>query len=267
MKESSKEKIKEILFCIVFILSCLTTDSDKLPLNYSSESIEFIILKFFLIILSLFIVTYINKNNVEFIAEFVKPTILIITVLLIIDFYTVHISGSQFLYRVWWIAYIIVAGTVVFITLSIYKPRNYELFYYNFWKSLTPLYLFSLYLCFIRKPFTGLSTNFKLGQGTFIYMKVILTGNCHGFEAYLLLFGNLIILLPLPFILSAFFKKIKPCQLALTGFAAPFIIEGYQYFLKCGNVDIDDVVLNWLGYFIGFGIYLIIKKRLLTKSE
>ncbi|MBR7061108.1 MAG: VanZ family protein, partial [Eubacterium sp.] len=158
-------------------------------------------------------------------------------------------------------------AATVFLAATIMKPKEYKEFFYDFWLGFTPIYLFAIYISFIRTPFTKLSVNMKLGQGTFLMLKAIIKNPRIDFEPYLIFFGNLIIFLPLPFILSAVLKKIKPYQLALTGFAAPFLVEGYQFFLKCGDVDIDDIVLNWLGYFIGLGLYLIIKKRLLTKSE
>ena len=265
--ETEKAKASKIMFALVFILSCLTMNSSEFNGYNGSHGTAFMFFKFAMIIVFVIWASLENLKNTEFISKTVNITLLVITPILIFDYYVTQISGNQFLYRVWWIAYIITASAAVFLTLTAFKAEEYNKFYYSFWKCFTPLYTFTLYIGFLRTPNTGFSYNLKPGNGTFLMLKAILKKPNIDFEPYLLFFGNIIIFLPLPFIISAFFKKIKPYQLALIGFAAPFIVEGYQFFLKCGDVDVDDVILNWLGYFIGMGIYLIIKKRLLTESE
>ena len=266
LSKFDKTKASKLLFALVFPLSCLTMNSSEFKGYNGSHGTAFMFLKFAAIILFTIWASLENINNTEFVSKTVKTVLLVITPILIFDYYVTQFSGNQFLYRVWWIAYIITASLTVFLTFTLFKVKNYKLFYNDFWKSFTPLYAFTLFIGFLRTPKTGLSINFKLGQGTFLMLKAILKNPNINFEPYLLFFGNIIIFLPLPFILSAFFKKIKPYQLALIGFAAPFIAEGYQYFLKCGDVDVDDVILNWLGFFIGMAVQQIIKKRLLEKE-
>ena len=262
----TKNRFKEIIFAIVFILSCFTMNSDHLKGYCGTQKTSYIFMRFALIIFFLFVITLMNKKNIDFISKFVPITTVCITALLIFDYYITQFSGSIFLFKIWWISYIMVANATVFLTLTVFKTDNYKNFYYNFWYGFTPIYVFTLIICFLRTPYEKLTTNFRLGNGTFLMLKSILNHN-KSFEPYLLFIGNIIIFLPLPFVLSAIIKKIKPYQLALIGFAAPFIVEGYQYIFKCGDVDIDDIVLNWLGFFIGFLIQRIINKRLLTKSE
>lgn len=262
-----KTKANKILFALVFVLSCLTMNSSEFKGYNGSHGTPFMFFKFFILIIFVTWATLENLKNVEFLTKTVSLTILIITPILVFDYYVTQISGNQFLYRVWWIAYIMVASATVFLSLTVFKAKNYNSFYNAFWKSFTPIYLFTLFICFLRYPGYGRTTNFRLFNGTFLMLKAIIRNPGINFEPYLLFFGNIIIFLPLPFIISAFIKRIKPYQLALIGIATPFIVEGYQYIFKCGDVDIDDVVLNWLGYFIGTGTYLIIKKRLLTNSE
>jgi glycopeptide antibiotics resistance protein len=267
LSKIDKTKASKILFALVFILSCLTMNSSEFKgYNGSCHGTAFMFFKFAMIIIFVSWATLENLNNVEYITKTVSITLLTITPILIFDYYVTQISGNQLLYRVWWIAYIMTAGITVFLTLTIFKANNFKYFYYVFWKSFTPLYFFTLIIEFLRKPGVGLTTNYKLFNGTFIMLKAIIKNPNINFEPYLLFFGNIIIFIPLPLILSAFLKKIKPYQLILIGLAVPFIVEGYQYVFKCGDVDIDDIVLNWFGYFIGMILYLIIKKRLLEKE-
>ena len=267
MPKVNNTKLNKVLFAVAFTLSCLTMNSDSFKLYLGPHSIWFILWRFFLIIGVLSVITLQIPNETDYLSKTVQRVLLIITPILIFDYYVTQISGSLFLFKAWWIAYIMVAGLTVFAVLTVVKAKNYKLFYNRFWHSFTPLYIFTLIIGFLRTPNTNLTTNFKLGQGTFLLLKAIIRNPNIDFEPYLLFIGNVIIFLPLPFIISSFIKKIKPYQLVLIGLIVPFIAEGYQYFLKCGDVDIDDIVLNWLGYFIGFIIYLIIKKRLLKDSE
>lgn len=267
LSKIDKTKASKILFALVFILSCLTMNSSELNGYNGNHSTLFLFIKFALIIVFLIFVSLINRGNTDFVTKSVCLTLLIVTPVLIFDYYVTKISGIQFLYRVCWIAYIMVAAATVFLVLTMIKPKNYKNFYYSFFRSFSPLYMFTLYIGFLRKPNTGFSYNFKLGKGTFPLLLYIIKYPKANFEYYLIFFGNIIIFFPLPFILSAVFTKMKTYQAVLIGMAAPFIVEGYQYLFKCGNVDIDDVVLNWLGFFIGLAIQQIIKKRLLTENE
>ena len=264
--EIFKTKASKILFALVFVLSCLTMNSSEFKGYNGSHSTAFMFLKFALIILFVLIFSYLNLKNTEYVSKVVCITLLIITPLLIFDYYVTQFSGNQFLFRVWWIAYIMVASATVFLTFTVNKAENYKKFYYPFCKCFTPIYVFTLYIGFLRTPNTRFTYNYRLGHGTFLMLKAIIKKPNIDFEPYLLFFGNIIIFLPLPFIISAFLRKIKTYQLVLIGFAAPFLAEGYQFVFKCGDVDIDDIILNWLGYFIGMGIYLLIEKRLLKKE-
>ncbi len=266
LSKIDKTKASKILFALVFVLSCLTMNSNRLHGYNGAYSKPFTITKFILIVVCVFWVTRLNINSINYISKFVKYTLWIITPIVCFDYYVTHISGSQFLISVWWIGYILIAALSVFTAVTLLKPKNYKSFYYDFWIGLTPIYVFILIICFLRMPADNLTTNFRLGHGTFLMLKAIINNPGVDSEAYIIFIGNIVIFIPLAFILSAFFKKIKPYQLVLIGLAVPFIVEGYQYIFKCGDVDIDDIVLNWFGYFIGMILYLIIKKRLLEKE-
>lgn len=153
------------------------------------------------------------------------------------------------------------AGVFTAVTISSDKT-NYKAFYRRFWIGFTPIYVYTFALCFARTPFVGnSSTNIKLGDGTFRMLYAFIGNLNVDFEAPLIFFGNLLILIPLAFILNAIFKKLKTTHIAIIGTITPFIIEGYQYIFKCGDVDIDDIVLNLLGFYIGLIAMNIISKK------
>jgi glycopeptide antibiotics resistance protein len=70
------------------------------------------------------------------------------------------------------------------------------------------------------------------------------------FEAPLIFFGNL----------SAVSNKLTPPKIMIIGFITPFLAEGYQFIFKCGQVDVDDIVLNFGGFMIAYLVYILIYK-------
>ena len=264
--DNDKAKANRFLFALAFVFSCLTMNSNYLPGYYAQKSTFLVILRFVLIFVFMFAITLLNRKDSIFISKFVPITTLIITALLIFDRRVTQISGNQFLYGALWIAYIATANITVLLALAVSKASDYEKILRNTWMGLTLLYFYTLKICFLRKPGTSLSINLKLFNGTFPLLKHIINHPGTDFEYYMIFFGNIVIFFPLAFIVYAIFNNIKSYQLMLIGLAAPFLVEGYQYIFKCGNVDIDDVILNWTGFFIGFIILQIIKKRLLENE-
>lgn len=256
----------KIFFIITFLLSCLTMNSDKLFGYLKNQGTVFIIIKLALVFILVFTAGLINQKNIDFITKFEPKAVTVVTIFLIFDYYVTQLSGSKFLYRVWWIAAVFIAQGALFLALSIVNNNKdkYKNFYKHFWYGFTPLYIFTLLICFLRNPFHGgRTTNIIPFQGTFPMLRAFINDINVSSEAPLIFFGNLMIFIPLPFILFSFMKKAKPVHIALIGFVTPILIEGYQYIFSCGDVDIDDLILNWAGFFAGFAMQRIIHKKLL----
>ncbi len=69
--------------------------------------------------------------------------------------------------------------------------------------------------------------------------------------------GNVLLLFPLGFLLPLQFRKLSVQGMILLGIMIPIFIEGRQfvlYLLNLGtrSVDIDDVILNFIGFSLGF---------------
>lgn len=254
-------------FAIIFSLSCFTMNSDNLSGLFGNHGTVLILEKLSAIFILVFIAGILNKKNIRFVAEFEPKAVIIITLLLIFDYYVTNFSGSMFLFRAWWIAAIFAAQCALFLSMSIVKTDNYSYFYKKFWTGFTPLYLFTLFICFFRAPFQNLRTvNIIPFKGTFLMLKAFIKDVNVSFESPLIFFGNMLIFLPLPFILFCLLKKAKALHIALIGIMIPIIIEGYQYVFTCGDVDIDDLILNWFGFFAGFVLQRIINKKLLKNQ-
>ena len=85
------------------------------------------------------------------------------------------------------------------------------------------------------------------------------------YNFYTNLAGNMLLFLPLPFLLVLFFK-IRDSKTSLgIALASTLFIELMQYTFKIGVADIDDVLLNMLGAASGFGLLKLMESNVNTK--
>jgi glycopeptide antibiotics resistance protein len=80
------------------------------------------------------------------------------------------------------------------------------------------------------------------------------------FDFYSNLFGNIILFMPLPFILIVLFRITNKAHVFLIGAGLSVLIETLQYIFKIGIPDIDDVLLNSMGVVVGLGIWVAVYK-------
>jgi len=78
--------------------------------------------------------------------------------------------------------------------------------------------------------------------------------------------GNCVMFIPIGFILPIVYKELNRFyKVLLTGFLLSFSIEITQLIFTDRMCDVDDLILNTVGCFIGYGVYCIVVT--LTKSE
>lgn len=75
------------------------------------------------------------------------------------------------------------------------------------------------------------------------------------FNYYTNLFGNVMLFIPIPFLLGIYFKMTRFLTVLCTGFLISLSIETLQYIFDVGVADVDDVILNTLGTCAGFFCY------------
>ena len=74
------------------------------------------------------------------------------------------------------------------------------------------------------------------------------------------LIGNTAMFLPLGIVWPAVFKKLDSHWKVITaGFGVSLTIEVLQLPFFDRATDIDDLILNTLGFLMGYGIYLLVK--------
>ena len=80
-------------------------------------------------------------------------------------------------------------------------------------------------------------------------------------EALLNLVGNTAMFVPLGIVWPVVFQKLNThWKVIAAGFGASLSIEVLQLPFFNRASDIDDLILNTLGYLVGYGIYLLVKK-------
>ena len=80
-------------------------------------------------------------------------------------------------------------------------------------------------------------------------------------ESLLNLIGNYTMFIPVGIVWPYVFKELnKPWKVILAGIGFSLLIELIQLPFYDRVSDIDDLILNSMGYFTGYGIYLLIKR-------
>ena len=80
-------------------------------------------------------------------------------------------------------------------------------------------------------------------------------------EALLNLIGNIAMFIPLGIVWPAVFKKLNSYwKVVVAGVGVSLSIEILQFPFFNRASDVDDLILNTLGFLMGYGIYLLMKK-------
>lgn len=80
-------------------------------------------------------------------------------------------------------------------------------------------------------------------------------------EALLNLIGNTAMFIPLGIVWPVAFRKLNThCKVITAGIGVSVTIEVLQLPFFDRATDIDDLILNTLGFLMGYGIYLLVKK-------
>lgn len=107
------------------------------------------------------------------------------------------------------------------------------------------------------------------GSGNFVPFRTILPyllGEKGLMIAAINIIGNIILLVPIGFLLPLVFQKITWKKALALAIAAGLVIEGSQVILHVGIFDIDDVILNGLGVMIGYWAFAILASWMHSKK-
>lgn len=263
--------IAAILFAGLFLFACISTcydhKFDGILFNYfyCYDGI-FLFTRYIIVFAVLFLITFLNKHNHRFISIYIPIAMALLTACILIDrFFTHHLMYNYYL-CLWQCAAIIVANAAVFLSATLFFEKGYAAFYRSFWWAFLGVYLFLIYIAFIRQPDAyALTVNTHIGNGTLKFFKYIIRHPNDGYVV-LICFGNALVFAPLPFMLRNLMRRAPLYVFIIIGLLVPVAVEAYQFVFRCGNVDIDDLLLNWLGFALGLCAEEIIHKTKLQKE-
>lgn len=87
-------------------------------------------------------------------------------------------------------------------------------------------------------------------------------------HALINLAGNIVMFIPLGFLLPCLWSRLRPFGRFLPAIVAIIVgIEPIQLFTLLGSYDIDDLLLNTIGSVIGFGLLRLADKLRLRKAS
>ena len=138
---------------------------------------------------------------------------------------------------------------VFFIVIFIRKEKV-QLRHSHFYILLL-LYTIALFILLFFRPAN--QTYQSLNLVPFSTIAFYLSGKVNGLISFYNLAANIGLFIPFGLFLKV--KKCTPFQLFYIPILFVSLIELLQYFTRRGSLDIDDLILNVLGFFIGYLVY------------
>ncbi|WBV61698.1 VanZ family protein [Chryseobacterium camelliae] len=126
--------------------------------------------------------------------------------------------------------------------------------------SIVPYTLFLLYLMFFGMGRTQMEDNLLTIEPVFSTINFI-KGCVSWKNIVIIVVGNVVMFIPFGF-LGWIFPKLEDLKSLLFAFISTImIVEAIQYFTRMGIFEVDDIILNTFGVFLGFLIRKFIEKK------
>ncbi len=81
------------------------------------------------------------------------------------------------------------------------------------------------------------------------------------------LVGNVVLLVPIGFLVPFVYRSMTWKKTLALAVAAGFVIEGMQVVFRVGIFDVDDVILNGLGVIVGYWTFTLLAKMARSKKS
>ncbi|WP_294248982.1 VanZ family protein [uncultured Chryseobacterium sp.] len=123
-----------------------------------------------------------------------------------------------------------------------------------------PYTLFLLYLMFLgmgRRQFEDNLLTIRPVLSTIDFIKGCISWK----DIITIVGGNIIMFVPFGFLGWAYPKLMGIKPLLFTFISAITIVEGFQYFTRMGIFEVDDILLNTSGMYLGFLIRNLMERR------
>lgn len=146
---------------------------------------------------------------------------------------------------------------------------------FNFFLKVTSIGFLIFYALILVYLFYIVRTGSQMGKVInlvpFNNFREYLDGTMSLYEGYMYILGNVFVLFPMGFYLRILFprKKVFAVLLFFVPIVVSTFIEWSQYYFDNGICDVDDIMLNCFGFYIGALFVVVIDRlrRCITKGE
>lgn len=230
------------------LLLCVAIPAVTVTLNYLAEKSFDFIAKGSIIISCLFVVCYfVDQVSIKWITCFGSFVVIYHLAYALVSMFTVLIT------------------CVVIKCFTKNRQNGFDAFYYSFFIGFAIMggFIFVLIYFVIRDygavheavnlvPFNGEIKEMLSQKSIYTIIRSV---------------GNVLFYSAISLTVMSFAKKHR----TLWGVAAPVLIsffcEGFEYLTSCGEADIDDVIMNFLGALLGVAAYKLVIKKLLLIGD
>ncbi len=108
--------------------------------------------------------------------------------------------------------------------------------------------------------FGGADANGRANLIPFKTISMYLFGNMGWIIVGINLVGNVVVLMPIGFLLPLVFRGMTWKASLILSVVTALLIEGMQVVFQVGIFDIDDVILNALGVMLGYAVFILFLK-------
>lgn len=237
-------------FLTAFIVIAFLSVADRTKIKPDTVGRSLIIMTVFWVCFALYkqVLSHIHAGdkslNWRFIFYYDKPAMLLVAYMAAIAFFAVM--------------YIIKYDNIEF-------ARQYRSFMKITLTAFLIFYFLVLFYCFFLSR-NQWSAKPHVNFVPFDFFRLMKEGN-YEYEFYFLAFGNVAVFFPLGLLLAALFKGRFKALLVIS----PFIISGgvelCQYIFRYGWPDIDDVIFNVFGFYLGVLLKILLDKIIQKASK
>ena len=266
------KKFSNFIFTFtIFFTSCCFIDALQINLAIAKYDYKWLkILLSFVLPTAITVIHYIINHNLLFIADRTATVMVLFSVLFVLDSLTFKVMWSLdktlSLYHLTYGLETFFSVFVVMTLITIIRQRNKEPNNHYveasraFFSGATAVLLVGFFMIYIVTRYY----NSNFSEPNFIPFQGEMSEFIKSGAPELLVrdAGNVMFFTAMAIVILEFAKRHR----AVWGFCLPVVIsismEFYQYFFKCGDPDIDDVILNALGAILGCVIYKFIIEKI-----
>ena len=210
----------------------------------------------FIVFLAVLITERLKKKDTATILRHISTGLFIVYMLFILTV-TIFLRGLEDFEL---LLYLIILGLIAFLVIFIIdklKKRDSATLFRHVTTGLVSVYL--LFLLLVIVFFQDQVERENLGADLIPFRNLIDIFRDKTYrELYEVIF-NILVFIPLSFFLSGALPNRK-CLPIICGFTITVSIEITQYLSKRGVFDINDIIFNFIGTLIGYGIYILFRK-------